>query len=384
MLHEVTVSLSYLDDGHRSITSWVQAVTNSSKSTALRHTHVSKLLAELPILAAAVADGSVGADQLRLLVNLHINPRCGPMLANSERLLVEHATTLRLYEFRQVCQRWQSHADPDGAHRDHQSSRDNRSVRCITHGAGHELFAQGDALTGDMLREIIDHHTTAEFDNDVAWRSAQYGDEADQYPLPRTAAQRRYDAFVAVILKGAERNGHGHTDALINIFTNEPTFTWAIGNYFGSSADRCGDPGLSERLWMCQTASGAPVDPHDLVTAALLGKVRRVVTDSAGRVIDLGRSSRFFTGAARQAVLLTGDRCCWPGCEQRSEHIQIDHLTPFTGPARDRGGGTNPLNGGPMCGPHNRTKHTGKFTVKRDHTGWHHYRPDGTEIAPCK
>ena len=37
-----------------------------------------------------------------------------------------------------------------------------------------------------------------------------------------------------------------------------------------------------------------------------------------------------------------------------------------------------------MCGPHNRAKHTAKFTVTvtGNHTGWHHHRPDGTEIAP--
>ena len=193
------------------------------------------------------------------------------------------------------------------------------------------------------------------------------------------------------MLKGAGRATGAPCEPLINIFTNEATFNYAIRNYFGGSgsgnagadSDTLGDPGSSERLWLCQTASGAPVDPHDLVVAALIGRVRRVVTDEAGRVINLGRSSRFFTGAAREAVLLSGDRCCWPGCEQRGEFLQIDHLTPFNGPAGGRGGGeTNTHNGGPMCGPHNRAKHGGRFTVKRDRTGWHHFRPDGTEIAP--
>jgi hypothetical protein len=127
-----------------------------------------------------------------------------------------------------------------------------------------------------------------------------------------------------------------------------------------------------------QTASGAPVDPHDLAVALLIGQVRRVVVDSVGRVVDLGRRSRVFTGAARQAVLLSGDRCTHPGCEQRGPRIQIDHLTAWA----TVGGETNPLNGGPDCGHHNRAKHHGRITVTRDHTGWHHHRPDGTEIAP--
>ena len=392
MLHEVSVSVSYVDDAHNSPTAWVQAVTNSSKASAWYRIHVSKLMFEIPWLAAAVADGTVGADQLRLFVQLFTNPRCGHLLVNSQHLLLEPAKCLLLHEFRVVCDRWLAHADPDGAHRDHQTARGNRNVRCHTHGAGHELFAQGDALTGDIITEIIDHHMQAEYDNDVAWRLAEYGDQADLYPLPRTTGQRRYDAFVAVVLKGAGRTGHGAAEVMINIFTNEPTFAWAVSNYFApdtTSTQDLGDPAMSQRLFMCHTASGAPVDPHDLVIAALIGNIRRVVTDTAGRVIDLGRSSRLFTGAARQAVLLTGDRCCRPGCEQRGDHIQIDHLTPFTGNHRDRGGGpggggghTNPGNGGPMCGPHNRAKHNSKFSVTRDHTGWHHYRPDGTEIAP--
>jgi hypothetical protein len=32
--------------------------------------------------------------------------------------------------------------------------------------------------------------------------------------------------------------------------------------------------------------------------------------------------------------------------------------------------------------PHNRAKHNGRITVTRDHTGWHHHRPDDTEICP--
>jgi len=41
---------------------------------------------------------------------------------------------------------------------------------------------------------------------------------------------------------------------------------------------------------------------------------------------------------------------------------------------------TNPANGGPACGFHNRWKQTG-YRVHRDpHGNWHTYRPDGTEI----
>jgi hypothetical protein len=337
------------------------------------------MLSELGVIATAVASGQVGGEQLRLLIKLHSNPRCGHLLANSEELLLEHAQSLTLRDFRQVCQRWQAHADPDGAHRDHELSRENRSVKSTNLGAGHELHAQGDALTGDVINEIIDRHAAAELETDIALRAAMFGDEANQHPLARTARQRRYDAFVTAMLKGAAIGGSGAHEPLVNIFTNEATFNDAIRDYFGKdTVHDSGDPGLSERLYLCQTASGAPVDPHDLVIAALLGRIRRVVTDHAGCVINLGRRTRLFTGAAREAVLLSGDRCCWPGCDQRGAYIQIDHQTPWAA----SGGETNPFNGAPICATHNRRKHLGKFTVMRDADGWHHYRPDGTEIAP--
>ncbi len=385
LVHEVAVSSSYVDDAHRNVTSWVQAVMNSARSTALHHVQIAKLLAELPVLAAAVAAGDIGDDQLRLLVGLHSNPRCGHLLADSEELLVGHATSLRLREFRIVCQRWLAHADPDGAHRDHETARKNRSVSSSTRGAGHEFHARGDALTGDILNEIIDRQAEIEMEHDIAWRANQYGDRANEYPLPRTNKQRRYDALMAVMTNNA---GAGGETPLVNIFTNENTLRYAIRNYFGhdTDVDDLGDPGISDRLWMCHTANGAPVDPHDLVIAALIGNIRKVVTDSSGRVIDLGRRQRLFTGAAREAVLLSGNRCCWPGCEQTGPFLQIDHLTPWTGPTRDRGGGkrgeTNTLNGAPLCATHNRRKHADHTTITRDHTGWHHHRPDGTEIAP--
>ena len=35
-----------------------------------------------------------------------------------------------------------------------------------------------------------------------------------------------------------------------------------------------------------------------------------------------------------------------------------------------------------MCPRCNRAKHASQITVRRDQTGWHYHRRDGTEIAP--
>ena len=51
-----------------------------------------------------------------------------------------------------------------------------------------------------------------------------------------------------------------------------------------------------------QTTDGHFVPPVDVVLAALRGQIRRVVTDHRGVVLDMGRRTRLFTGANRQAV----------------------------------------------------------------------------------
>ena len=118
------------------------------------------------------------------------------------------------------------------------------------------------------------------------------------------------------------------------------------------------------------------MDARYAVVAALLGQVRRVLVDSSGRVLDLGRRRRIFTGAVREAVQLAGSRCLWPGCHVPTRQSQVDHVLPWAGE-----GATTVENGGLLCGRHNRFKSHG-FRTWRDPAGvWHTYRPDGTEIA---
>jgi hypothetical protein len=68
-------------------------------------------------------------------------------------------------------------------------------------------------------------------------------------------------------------------------------------------------------------------------------------------------------------------RCVWPGCHVPASRCEADHVH-----EHGSGGRTNPGNGAPLCGMHNRTKQKG-YRLWRDPTGiWHLYRPDGTPI----
>ena len=151
--------------------------------------------------------------------------------------------------------------------------------------------------------------------------------------------------------------------------------------------------------YRCSTLDGHPIDRTEATAEALLGHIRRVVVGADSVVIDLGRRRRLFTGAAALAVWLTASHCYWPGCNVPVNHCQTDHLTPWRTPrAGDRGNGdrgdsdsdadshgghggrTEPHNGAPLCGRHNRLKEHG-YTVHRDTAGAIHiHRPDGSEL----
>lgn len=101
--------------------------------------------------------------------------------------------------------------------------------------------------------------------------------------------------------------------------------------------------------------------------------MRRAVYGARGVVIDLSEVGSLFTGSARLAVHLERTTCYWPGCTQPLSRCEVDHLEP-----RRAVGRTNPENGAPLCGRHNRHKELG-YTVRRDEHGCLHvYRPDGT------
>lgn len=129
----------------------------------------------------------------------------------------------------------------------------------------------------------------------------------------------------------------------------------------------------------CVTSRGTAIHPRQLLRAALTGYVRRVVIDSQGVVVDVGRAQRFFTGAARDAATLLVQRCTHPGCTVCPEHADVDHAEEWF---RD-GGPTDQWNSNIACRTHNRYKSQARWRVRRDPTGRRfHQRPDGTLVLP--
>ncbi len=226
---------------------------------------------------------------------------------------------------------------------------------------------------GAVLREIFDRFVGTEFHADWDAARATHGNLVTKALLARTDRQRRADALVA-IFTAAVSTAPGATapEPVVNIVIDHKTFETHLAHLAGGPAP-VSDPTDVDR-YRCETTTGIPIDPTDAVIAALIGHIRRVVIDSTGTVIDLGRRRRLFTGAARTAIELINRRCGWGACDIRD--TQIDHTTPWAD-----GGTTSPDNGGPACGRHNRIKTRGYTTHRHPDGHWSTHRPDGTPIT---
>lgn len=236
------------------------------------------------------------------------------------------------------------------------------------------LDAVGGVAAGVQLQEFLDAFAHSEWLADWDQGAVTHGEAMTPALLARSDAQRRFDALLAVFhAAAASTASHAEPAVTVNLVVGYDTFTHHLTKTLGGDPSPLppGDPQAR-----CETTSGVQVDPFDMLVAAAIGHVRRVVIDSHGVIVDVGRRQRLFTGPLREAVLLSQRECFWPGCNRPAGHCQADHVLPY-----GTAGPTRTANGAPACAHHNRWRSRGYRTRRDPHGHWHHYRPDGTELG---
>lgn len=379
VIGEVDRRGEFRTDGHTRVTGWCRALGRWSSAEATSRARIARLHHACPAVAAALAEGTLGVSQCAEMARAFANPRCGEQLLDIIEILLDHAEQLTFDEFRLIVQRWEQIADADGAHRDHERAhRDRRASFGVAGHIAHLVAAGGIAEAAEMM-EILRRYAEAEFHTDWASIRDKYGDAATKDHLPRTAAQRSWDALHRIFLDAVSTpSGAQAPEPVLNIVIDLATFEQLVDDFVSDVA--CTSPTRTHRpadprWWRCETSDGVPLPRGAVWRAALMGHVRRVVIDAAGVPVDVGRERRLFTGPQREIVLLLDARCAWAGCDQPTHRCQADHTVDH-----QHGGATATHNGGPACGHHNRWKNRG-YELWRDPNGvWHTYRPDGTEI----
>lgn len=366
-------------DGHRTVASWLMATTNCTRGEATARARSAELTRRLTTVAAEFVAGRVGIAQVREIARLAANPRTGDQLPESEDILLEAAQSLEFRDFRVVTRRWEQLADADGAHAEHERAHDDRNARCDFDGAVFRFETAHGVVQGTSMRQVFDAFREAEFDRDWEWVKETYGDEANASLLPRTARQRRADAFVAMVLAAAAAGtDDGRAiDTTVNLISDLDQFEQRVEAEITDDDSVIDISPSTVRDRRCETTDGIPVDPRQMVAAALLGRIRSIVVDGAGVIVAAGRKRELFTGALREAIQAIDPVCGWLGCNLRAQISAIDHLQP-----RSRGGPTEPANAKVMCDKHNIFKHTAGYTVERQPDGTIRItRPDGTLLG---
>ena len=133
-----------------------------------------------------------------------------------------------------------------------------------------------------------------------------------------------------------------------------------------------------------ETENGVPLAPESVSRLCCDATLRRVVVDSRGVPIDVGRRHRTATDAQWAALRAMYPACAWDGCTAPVAWCQAHHILEW-----ERGGATDLRNLVPFCHRHHHRVHEGRWRIRllADRTLRIH-RADGTHLtdtpAPCR
>lgn len=398
--------MQFMADGHRSMSGYLKAHLNCSGVEANRLRRLAKLLNEHPGAGAAFGSGCISTSNMDLVARAWSTDRGHDEIAACVPLLLEHAERFSTKDFRVIVDRVVTNADVDG--NDPGDDHDANASVNADHEGLRASITGGTTQEAAEIKAVFDLAVEAEFMVDVAARRDEFGDAADQHPLPRTGAQRRFAAEHAIHMAYVSTPaGTQRPEPLVNILFSADAANDALvahglvvpGDVFGvNEVDPCiADAGASDHrasdasdgalgtpaaadlaTRRCETSTGVPIHPDAALKAMIRGRVRRVVLDSRSVVTDLGPSRRLFTGAARQAAQLIVLSCSHPGCDVAAEFCEVDHLQRHAD-----GGPTDQHNAGPACRSHNVFKETAGLRSRRAVDGRVYLiRADGSVILP--
>ncbi|BAN03461.1 DUF222 domain-containing protein [Ilumatobacter coccineus] len=378
----------YRDHGYRSMRTYLKGQLNCSGSAANKIRRRADAMNLHPTVGEALLAGRVGSEQVDLLAKAASHPVAGDRFAEFEPQLLDHAEHLEYRDFDTVIGHFITQADPDGSFDSQRFHEDERTAWVADINGSVDVHASGGSpLAAAEMKAIFDAAVEAEFHADCAARRAEHGDNAHAMPLPRTLQQRKFDALHNIFLASVTAPVDGKApEPLVNIVIDHVTAGRVLAahgltdtpNLLGLD-DTTFDEAHENLLDRHCTIGDTPIHPDDALTAMITGRVRRAIVDADRVTIDLGRSQRLFTGKARDAAQLLATTCTHRGCDIPAKLCDIDHRAEW---ASD-GGPTDQRNAMPLCGAHDRWKHTNHIRTRRAANGRIYLiRPDGSTIKP--
>jgi hypothetical protein len=309
------------------------AATGLDETLGNRLCREGRVLARHPHLRAAHAQGRIGSDRLRLLLQAARGATKTQFAVDEVELTDAVANAGSAREAKEILQAWTERHTADGTKPD----RDGDRVDVA------KLF---DTLLAAVRLSGIDREA---FENELDTLTDQIEKTDKTAGLERTRNQRRAAALALMARRSASLGDRPVTrPLLVMVMTHDQHLAH-------------GGATLLE--------TGAHV-PHATVEhAACTGTWCRIVMDATGRVIDLGRDARCNSDDQRLARIIRDHTCVFPDCDVPASACDGHH----DGIEWVDGGRTDLDQLASVCGGHHDLLH---------HRGWTlHHHPDGSWTA---
>lgn len=346
-VREVDRSGSYVADGALCATAWLRwraRLTGPAAATAVRTAR--ELDRRLPGLARELAAGTIAVEAARVVAR-GVRDASDSEVAALEPIAVGVALASAPDQVAAALRRFRSCLDPDEGAAAALRRQDRQGLSWATTYDG--MVA---------LHGLLDEETGAAVMTAI-------GAAARPVPRdPRRPAQRRA-AALGRLCRAALDEGRVPRAALVHPHVVLTVDTETLQRRPGHAA--------------ADLTHVGPVCPDTARRLACDADLTVVGLDGRGRVVDLGRSRRFFTAAQKRAIAARdGDACCWPGCDRPADWTDAHHDRHWAD-----GGATDVANGRLPCRPHHTALHEGGWSLRP--TGDGHYlarHRSGREVWP--
>ena len=302
-------------------------------------------LTEMPKLAESLAGGAITAEHAAVAVAAAA--KTSAQAADDE--LLKLAETSSVDVFSEQSRRWVNRNQTDGCDA-REAQRQRRSLKDWVNDEGMGvLLAELDPTSYQQVRKAIN----VEYDR--LWR-----DDGGRDGTPddvRTPAQRRADAFVALItdpgVRRAPTSPRMQLTAVVDIERLRSDDPSGVAEIVGGEAL---PQTVLERLMCMATVTG-------------------VVFDGKGQPIWVGRDHRHATEAQIKAIIARDRHCT--GCAAGADRCEIHHIVPW-----QHGGSTDIDNLCLACSACHHNIHDRGYIVTKTNTGYKIINPNNPPQGP--
>ncbi len=366
---------------------------NPSRTKAL--VAVGRALGELPVLAEAVADGTLSFDKAKAVAKV--------AAPDTEGALVELAVHATVAQTQRICGAWRKVDTRDVAEQPGDQPGDAAGVTddprptvvVFRDDDGIEITCRFDHVRGELVLASIDAEARqARREREVA-AVVDPAQANDPHGRPACDEDRPIEKLSTAewraegLLRLAERSATEQPEGVqASGFATTVVVHVGIDTLYGpdlpdpDKGDRHGDPPPeraegrpSPRLEMAELEPAGVRVRRDVARwLACDAGLLTVIDDTDGNPLHLGPRKNPIPASLRRAVMARHRHCAWPGCTATA--VQMHHLH------HRRAGGHDDVEALVFeCFTHHRTIHLhGVWITIDDHGGFHHWRPDGTEI----